>query len=130
MRGGLGICSFHRGNRQVQVGRGFHRKSFERAQTTIIRSGDELQQLRERGEFQGKFDELQWSVFKGKSQFRNGIALPLKIGNETIGVIKVENKHHGEFGASDVAILEAISNGVLAVTFQNARLLERSNPNG
>ena len=77
-------------------------------------------------EFQGKYDHIQWKTFGGKSQFRNGIASPLKLGEETIGVIKVENKNGGEFTANDVAILEAISNGVLAVAFQNARLMERS----
>jgi GAF domain-containing protein len=85
-----------------------------------------LKQLRRRREFQGKYDDRQWAAFGGKSQFRNGIASPLRIGEETIGVIKVENKEGGEFGAGDVAILEAISNGFLAMAIQNARLLARS----
>jgi GAF domain-containing protein/nucleoside 2-deoxyribosyltransferase-like protein len=114
---------------RYKSGEGFTGKVFQRGQTTIISSRDELNELRERGEFQGKYDSLQWAAWRGKSQFRNGIASPLKIGDETIGVIKVENKRDGDFSARDVTILEAITNGVLAVAFQNARLLQPSRTN-
>jgi hypothetical protein len=123
---GTGFAKYIVGIAKYKSGEGFTGGVFERAQTTIISSRDELKQLRRRREFQGKYDDRQWAAFGGKSQFRNGIASPLRIGEETIGVIKVENKKGGEFGAGDVSILEAISNGVLAMAIQNARLLARS----
>lgn len=107
-------------------GEGFTGKVFQRGHTTIIRSSEELEQLRQRKEFQGKYDEQQWAVFGGQSQFRNCIASPLKIGDQTVGLIKVENKRIGDFTAADVGILEAITNGVLSVAIQNARLLQTS----
>lgn len=111
---------------EYSSGEGFTGKVFQRGQTTIIRSSEELEQLRQRNEFQGKYDGLQWAVFGGQSQFRNCIAAPLKIGDQTVGVIKVENKRIGNFTVADVGILEAITNGVLSVAIQNARLLESS----
>ncbi|MCK5408791.1 MAG: hypothetical protein KAJ30_00880, partial [Candidatus Heimdallarchaeota archaeon] len=40
--------------------------------------------------WKGNFDKQQWP--SGESEFRNGIGLPLRIKNQTLGVIKVENK--------------------------------------
>jgi hypothetical protein len=115
----VGIAEYERGE-------GFTGKVFQKSQTAILGSGHDLNQLRERNEFQGKYDSIQWAPFGGQSQFRNGVASPLRIGDETIGVIKVENKRNGDFTLSDVTILEAITNGVLAVAIQNARLLQGS----
>lgn len=120
-------CGFAReiiGRAQYTSGEGFTGKVFQRGQTTVIRSSEELEVLRQRNEFQGKYDAEQWAVYGGQSQFRNAIASPLKIGDQTVGLIKVENKRIGEFSATDVSILEAISNGVLSVAIQNARLLQ------
>jgi GAF domain-containing protein len=120
-------CGFARsivGKAEYEEGEGFTGRVFQRSQTTILRSGDDLHELRQQGEFQGKYNEIQWASYGGRSQFRNGIAVPLCIGDERIGVIKVENKRSGEFTISDVTILEAIANGVLAIAIQNARLTE------
>ena len=48
------------------------------------------------------------------------------IGDDKIGVIKVENKRTGTFSMQDVRILEAITSGLLAVTIHNARIFEKS----
>ena len=121
---GSGFARAIRGRAQYKSGEGFTGKVFQRGQTTIIGSSEELEQLRQRNEFQGKYDAEQWAAYGGQSQFRNCIASPLKIGDQTVGVIKVENKRIGPFSATDVTILEAITNGVLSVAIQNARLLQ------
>lgn len=111
---------------EYESGEGFTGSVFQRGQTTIINSTEDLEKLFKRNEWEGKYDKVQWAAYGGKSQFRNGIACPLKIGDEIIGVIKVENKRSGLFGHDEINILEAITNGVLAVTFHNARLIEQS----
>jgi hypothetical protein len=118
---GSGFASNIVGKAKYRKGEGFTGQIFQRAQTIIIGSSEDLKQLRESGRFQGKYDHIQWAVYSGKSQFRNCIACPLRLGDATCGVIKVENKRHGEFTAGDATILEAIANGVLAVALQNAR---------
>jgi tetratricopeptide (TPR) repeat protein len=123
---GSGFAQEIVGLAQYNSGEGFTGKVFQRGQTIVIGSIKELEGLRQRNEFQGKYDDLQWAVFGGQSQFRNCIASPLKIGDQTVGIIKVENKRIGNFTASDVSILDAITNGVLSVAIQNARLLESS----
>lgn len=115
---------------EYKSGEGFTGKVFQRGQTAIIRSSADLEKLRQNNEFQGKYDALQWAAYGGLSQFRNGVATPLKIGDHTIGVIKVENKRSGEFSATDVTILEAITNGVLSVAIQNTRLLQSHRDKG
>lgn len=112
---------------EYESGEGFTGSVFKRGQTTVINSIEDLEKLfKRKNEWEGKYDKIQWAAYGGKSQFRNGIACPLKIGDEIIGVIKVENKRTGEFTNNDINILEAITNGVLAVTFHNARLIEKS----
>lgn len=111
---------------EYESGEGFTGSVFKRGQTTIINSTEDLVKLFKKNEWEGKYDKIQWAAYGGISQFRNGIACPLKIGDEIIGVIKVENKNNGLFGQDDINILEAITNGVLAVTFHNARLIEKA----
>ena len=112
---------------EYSSGEGFTGSVFQRGQTTVINSSEDLEKLfKMKNEWEGKYDKVQWAAYGGKSQFRNGIACPLKIGDEIIGVLKVENKRIGEFTNNDIIILEAITNGVLAVTFHNARLIEKA----
>lgn len=75
--------------------------------------------------WKGKQDKLQWP--SGESEFRNLIALPLKIKNQIIGVIKVENKldDAGQyFSSEDERIFEIIAN-VVALAIENARLYQK-----
>ncbi len=122
---GSGFAEDLVGKAEYKSGEGFTGTIFRNGETVIIRSGDELQQRSDLTGWVGKYDKLQWRAFGGKSQFRNCIASPLKIGDESIGIIKVENKHGGEFTVEDLRILEAISNGVLSLALHNARLLHR-----
>jgi len=74
----------------------------------------------------GKFDNLQWP--SGESEFRNGIALPLKIKDQTLGVIKAENKEvtHGDFFSDeDMTVFKTIAN-VTALAIQNTRLHQKA----
>ncbi|MEW6400522.1 MAG: GAF domain-containing protein, partial [Chloroflexota bacterium] len=76
--------------------------------------------------WKGNFDSKQWP--SGKREFRNGIGLPLKIKNQTLGVIKVENKilQYGDwFSDEDVTIFRTIAN-VVALTIENARLIQKA----
>lgn len=80
-------------------------KSGESLTGTVFQSGEgynsknpeEHRQLKIQNKqaWEGRFDNIQWP--SGKSEFRNGIGLPLKIKDQILGVIKVENKIE-EFG--------------------------------
>jgi signal transduction protein with GAF and PtsI domain len=76
--------------------------------------------------WRGKYDHIQWP--SGKSEFRNGIGLPLKIKDQILGVIKAENKDPGYgdfFTDEDVNIFKTIAN-VIALTIENARLHQKA----
>jgi signal transduction protein with GAF and PtsI domain len=76
--------------------------------------------------WRGKYDHIQWP--SGKSEFRNGIGLPLKIKDQILGVIKAENKdpRYGDFFTDeDVNIFKTIAN-VIALTIENARLHQKA----
>ncbi len=76
--------------------------------------------------WQGKYDHIQWP--SGKSEFRNLLALPLKIKDQTLGVIKVENKieKYGEFFTEeDMTVFKIITN-VISLTIENARLYKQA----
>jgi signal transduction protein with GAF and PtsI domain len=47
-----------------------------------------LLQIGKKKAWEGKFDNIQWP--SGKSEFRNGIGLPLRIKDHILGVIKVQ----------------------------------------
>ena len=110
-------------------------KSGESLTGTVFQSGEgynsknleEHKQLKlgNKKVWEGKFDNDQWP--SGTSEFRNGIGLPLKIKDQILGVIIVENKIE-EFGnlfsEEDEIILKTIAN-VLALTIENARLHDK-----
>jgi signal transduction histidine kinase len=92
-----------------------------------IKSRQELETLEIGGKrvWKGNFDANQWP--SGKSEFRNLIALPLVIKDQTLGVIKVENKieEYGDyFSDEDLTIFKTIAN-VVALTIENARLHDK-----
>lgn len=112
---------------KYQIGEGFtgyvamHGKRFN------IKTRDELESLRIDGQpiWKGKHDDEQWP--SRVSEFRNLIALPLKIKDQILGVIKVENKDANigtSFTEDDEKYFETIAN-VVALAIENARLHER-----
>jgi len=93
-----------------------------------IKSREELESLRVDGEkvWKGKHDRKQWK--SKESEFRNCIALPLKIKNQILGVIKVENKNRRSgdyFSNEDLIIFKTIAN-VIALTIENAKLHKKA----
>lgn len=122
---GSGFAESIVGKAEYRSGEGFTGTVFSSGQTRIIRSREELITTRDNIGWLGKFDSIQWSAYGGRTQFRNCIAAPLKIGEKPIGVIKVENKRAGIFTKDDVDILEAITTGVLSIAIHNARLRQQ-----
>ena len=110
-------------------------KSGECLTGTVFQSGegynsknpDEHMQLKigNKKAWEGKFDNQQWP--SGKSEFRNGIGLPLKIKDQILGVIKVENKieEFGDFFSEEDKIIFMTIANVVALTIENARLHDK-----
>ena len=119
---GSGFAEAIVGKAEYRSGEGLTGKIFSSGQTRIVGSREELQRTDKDIGWLGKWDHIQWAAYGGKSQFRNCIAAPLKIGDKPIGIIKVENKRAGTFTKDDVDILEAITTGVLSMAIHNARL--------
>lgn len=112
---------------RYKLGEGFTGSVALTGQEYNIRTREELETLKINGKriWEGLYDSEQW--ISGKSEFRNGIALPLKIKEQTFGVIKVENKinKYGEsFSDDDFLIFKTIAN-VIALTIENARLVQK-----
>ncbi|NIM17857.1 MAG: GAF domain-containing protein [Candidatus Aminicenantes bacterium] len=101
----------------AKAGEGYNTKSPKKHQEI---------EINEKKVWKGKYDHIQWP--SGKSEFRNGIGLPLKIKDQILGVIKAENKDPGYgdfFTDEDVNIFKTIAN-VIALTIENARLHQKA----
>ena len=55
---------------------------------------------------------------------RNMVAVPLKVRDETIGVVEVINKREGSFSETDAELAQALTNQA-AIAIDNARLYAR-----
>ncbi|MCP4347549.1 MAG: GAF domain-containing protein [Desulfobacterales bacterium] len=111
---------------KYQIGEGFTGTVAKSGKEFIIRNPQELQIFEKDGIWKKKFDHLQWPF--GKSEFRNVLALPLKIKEQILGVIKVENKlkEYGNFFTNeDLRTFRTIAN-VIALTIENAKLFQKA----
>jgi signal transduction protein with GAF and PtsI domain len=98
---------------------------------TVAKTGEEYntkspKEHKEKKVWKGKYDQIQWP--SGKSEFRNGIGLALKIKDQILGVIKAENKDpkYGDyFTDEDVNLFKTIAN-VIALTIENTRLHQKA----
>lgn len=71
----------------------------------------------------GALDGIQWEN-QAASRFRNLYAIPLTLGNEVLGVLKVENRVDGEmFTPEDIAAVDAIGSAI-AVIAKTMELLD------
>lgn len=127
MMAGSGFAKKLVGKAKYRIGEALTGTIAKHNQKFNIKSRQELELLEVNGErvWRGKFDYKQWPT--GQSEFRNLIALPLKIKDQVLGVIKVENKNieAGEyFTEEDEKYLETIAN-VVALAIENARLHEK-----
>ena len=119
---GSGFASGIVGAAEYKIGEGFTGSVAEFGGEYNIRSRQELENLEIGGKkvWKGDFDYVQWP--SGESEFRNLLALPLKIKEQTFGVIKVENKEDGDFfSGEDETIFRIIAN-VIALTIEKTRL--------
>jgi GAF domain-containing protein len=126
MMAGSGLASELIGKAKYEIGEGFTGTIAKVGEKYNIKSQEELSMLEVRGErvWKGKFDRLQWP--RGR-EFRNCVAVPLRIKDQILGVLKVENKEpkYGDcFSNEDLMYLETIAN-VVALAVENARLYEQ-----
>jgi len=129
MMAGSGFASKLVGKAKYKIGEGFTGMVAKYGLKFNIKSREELEKLEVDGKriWIGKFDREQWP--SGQSEFRNSITLPLKIKDQILGLIKVENKsfeYEDYFTEEDEKYLETIAN-VVALAIENARLYEREN---
>lgn len=127
MMAGSGFAKTLVGVARYKIGEGFTGYVAQSGRRFNIRTRLELESLTIDNQrvWLGKHDKSQWP--SGVSQFRNLIALPLKIKDQTLGVMKVENKDEkigSHFSEDDERYLETIAN-VVALAIENARLHER-----
>ena len=129
MRAGSGFAESLVGKARYKAGEGLTGYIYQTGKKFNIKSPEELQCLQEKntdeGIWVGKHDKEQWSEI-GYYSFRNLLGLPLKIKEEIIGVIKVENKRvlTSAFSVKDERIFEIIAN-VVSLAIENVRLWER-----
>jgi signal transduction histidine kinase len=124
MMAGSGFARKLVGKAKYKIGEGFTGTVANYGSRFNIKSREELENLEVDGKqvWKGKFDKEQWP--SEHSEFRNCIAFPLKIKDQVLGVIKVENKdpEYGDhFTEEDDRYFEIIAN-VVALAIENARL--------
>jgi signal transduction histidine kinase len=128
MMAGSGFAEKLVGKAKYRIGEAFTGMIAKYGRKFNIKNREELEHLtvNDKHVWVGKFDEAQWP--SGQSEFRNCIALPLKIKDQILGVIKVENKRR-EFGPcftdADEQYIETIAN-VVALAVENVRLHEQT----
>ena len=126
MMAGSGFAEVLVGKAEYKIGEGFTGFVAQTGRKFNIKTQIELKNLinESTGEtiWKGKHDFEQWR--SGENEFRNLLALPLKIKDEIFGVIKVENKRkecRDCFSSEDERIFEIIAN-VVALAIENAKL--------
>jgi signal transduction protein with GAF and PtsI domain len=128
MRAGSGFAKRVVDKAKYELGEGLTGHVALQRKNYNFRSREELEHLQENGKriWKGKHDKGQWE--SEKSEFRNGIVLPLLIRKRCLGVIKVENKvpaDGGPFSEHDELYLKTIAN-VVALAIENAKLHKRT----
>ena len=126
MMAGSGFAKALVGKAEYKIGEGFTGFVAQTGRKFNITGKDELIRLARTDSnepvWMGKHDAEQWE--SGTNEFRNLIALPLKIRDRIFGVIKVENKeisYGHSFSERDEGVFEIIAN-VVAMAIENARL--------
>ena len=126
---GAGYAKHLVGKARYKIGEGFTGSIVKSGEPRKIDSPDQMIGLVKQGKIQWSktHDSIQWQEYNGQTQFRNLMALPLKTESETFGVIKVENKLGADsFSDEDFKLFNAISNIVITLTLQNARLYKQN----
>jgi len=124
---GSGFAEKIVGTAKYKGGIGLTGKVFEQGREYNIKTRDERDNLVRQGILKGQYDNLQW--VGGRDEFRNLLALPLKIKDQILGVIKVENKiGEDPFADEDLTVFRTIAN-VIALTIENAKLHQQIEAN-
>lgn len=114
---------------EYEIGEGFTGSVAKLDMEFNIRNPHEFEVLKNQGiKWRQKFDGLQWKRTGGINEFRNLLALPLKIKGEVLGVVKAENKKlesGSSFTEEDLQIFRTIAN-VIALTIENSRLYQQT----
>ena len=118
---GAGFAENIVGVAEYKLGEGLTGTIAKEGEEINIRTKNDLNEFKSRGKWEGKFDKQQW----GKTgEFKNLIAVPIRLKNKIIGVIKVENKKSYDnttFTNDDLESLKIIGI-VIGLTFENVRL--------
>ena len=126
MLAGSGFAARMVGKASYKIGEGFTGFIAKSGKVHNIKSRSELEQLTWNGRhvWLGKHDAQQWP--EGTSQFRNCIAIPLRLGDRTIGVIKAENKveEYGDYFSSDDELYLTTIANIISLAIENVRLRE------
>jgi signal transduction protein with GAF and PtsI domain/anti-sigma regulatory factor (Ser/Thr protein kinase) len=124
---GSGFAERIVGEAEYKLGEGLTGYVAKTGKAFNIKSRPELLEKKEQElkmDTSGKYDKKQFSA--GQDEFRNLLALPLKIQDKTLGVIKAENKKDAKhFSEEDLRVFETITN-VITLAIQNARLQEEN----
>jgi signal transduction histidine kinase len=120
MKAGYGPSRELVGKAEYEKGEGVTGKIWESGKPINSHLGD-IKQYQEKHNGKGKYDHVQWK----KSTFKSLYCVPLKIGEEVVGILKVENKKGSPdfFTPQDEQILEIFAS-LFALEIENARLKE------
>ncbi|MEA2564181.1 MAG: two-component system, NtrC family, sensor histidine kinase HydH [Acidobacteriota bacterium] len=124
MMAGSGFARSLVGKAKYKIGEGFTGYVAKSGQVFNIRTRGQLESLEIDGMkiWQGRYDSSQWP--SGQSEFRSLVAVPLRIKDQILGVIKIENKNENAgpyFTDEDQRYFETIAN-VVALAIENVRL--------
>lgn len=116
MRAGHGHCKALVGEATYRIGEGVTGWIAKTGQSFSAASAE---QLRAHPAWKGKYDPRQWPKPK---ECRSFLGVPLRVGGQTVGVLKVQNKRpQPYFGPNEKRILSALA-GVAAVLIEDVRL--------
>jgi signal transduction histidine kinase len=118
---GAGFAESIVGKANYKIGEGLTGSIAQDGEDVLIFKMNHLEKYKSKGKWLGKYDTKQWGE---KRMFKNLIAIPIRLENKIIGVIKAENKKSAEnkpFTRDDLESLKIIGT-VIGLTIENIRL--------
>ncbi len=118
---GAGFAESIVGIAKYKLGEGLTGSIAKNGEDVLIINMDHLKEYKSKGKWLGKFDDKQWGENR---MFKNLIAVPIKLENKILGVIKAENKKSKEnlpFTKDNLESLKIIGT-IIGLTIENIRL--------